>query len=200
MHARPRVRRAVRHVRRLRDRVRHRGRVPVAQVPGEAGDAEDHGRPGAPAHAAARRGRHRWLHSQLAGRHHGTEQTSRVQNGRSSDQTKQLIGDVQIIICVHRIIIIIFTYFIYLLTRLLHTYYDYYYYCRRCAYNVIIITYIINIIIIIVAYEFLNSDNFFDNRPLVFDETLIFNRQRFGRKKIQKHLLLLTRGYTQSRL
>lgn len=72
MHACPRVRRAVRHVRRLGDCVRHRGRVPVAQVPGKTGDTEDHGRPGASAHATAQSGRHR-LYSQFAGRHHGTE-------------------------------------------------------------------------------------------------------------------------------
>lgn len=109
MHAGARVRRAVRHVRRVRDRVRHRGRVPVAQVPGEARDAEDHGRPGAaPArHAAtarrrrgatagAGRGRRRRcrLHPKLAGRHHGAEQAARVQDGLRgpAGQAEQLIA------------------------------------------------------------------------------------------------------------
>lgn len=49
MHASARVRRAVRDVRGFGDRVRRGGRVPVAQVPGEAGDAKDDVRPGAPA-------------------------------------------------------------------------------------------------------------------------------------------------------
>lgn len=104
MHAGARVRRAVRHVRRFRDRVRRRGRLPTAQVPGAAGDAEDHGRAGAPAaqRAAAtapprtgRRHRHRHrrrVHPQLAGRHHGAQQAARLQVGRDPGQAEQLIG------------------------------------------------------------------------------------------------------------
>jgi len=96
MHACARVRRAVRHVRRFGDRVRRGGRFPVAQVPGEAGDAKDDVRPGTPAQRGrGRRGRRRRLHPQLAGRHRGAEQADRVQNGsrhhHRADQTKQLI-------------------------------------------------------------------------------------------------------------
>lgn len=95
MHAGARVRRLVRHVRRFGYRVRHRGRVPVAQVPGEARDAEDHGRPSASAQRASRRRRDRWLHSKFSGWHHGPQQTARVQNRRHlSSQTKQLIVNV----------------------------------------------------------------------------------------------------------
>lgn len=95
MHAGARVRRAVRHVRRFGDRVRRGGRVPVAQVPGEAGDAKDDVRPGPSAQRGRGRGRRRRLHPQLAGRHRGAEQADRVQDDRRRrrlpDQTKQLI-------------------------------------------------------------------------------------------------------------
>jgi len=95
MHAGARVRRAVRNVRGFSDRVRCGGRVPVAQVPGEAGDAKDDVRPGAPAQRGCGRRSRRWrLHTQLACRHRGAEQTDRVQNGRRHrrpNQTKQLI-------------------------------------------------------------------------------------------------------------
>jgi len=94
MHAGARIRRAVRHVRRFGDRVRRGGRVPVAQVPGEAGDAKDDVRPGPSAQRGRGRGRRRRLHPQLAGRHRGAEQADRVQNDsrrRRPDQTKQLI-------------------------------------------------------------------------------------------------------------
>lgn len=98
MHADARVRCAVRHVRRFGDRVCHRGRIPVAQVPGETRDAEDHDRTSAPAqHAPTTPCSHRvrrWrLHPQFAGRHYGAEQVTGVQNGFIPSQTEQLIGD-----------------------------------------------------------------------------------------------------------